>query len=257
MKIQMLKKLLLVVTATFILVGCGSAKVVNVNKTFNTKATSDYVKEKIIKSGKNLGWTMKAVKKGEIKGFITLRGHTAIIKILYNHDSYKINYVSSENLNFNKDNNTINNNYNGWINNLKITIDNYLTDLTFTNELKEQAQASAKDKANNNNPDSDINIKDIKQTINNLDIKSIESGIEESLDSLGWHYKKQKEGLYLAKIAIRTHTATIKIEYSKTEYSITYLTSTNLRYKNYSIHRNYNGWIKNLSSSINSQLNVF
>ena len=71
----------------------------------------------------------------------------------------------------------------------------------------------------------------------------------------GWVIKDAGPGQLRATIAVRTHRAEADIAYSKTSYSITYASSTDLDYKDGKIHRNYNKWIENLSLAIQEQLN--
>ena len=46
------------------------------------------------------------------------------------------------------------------------------------------------------------------------------------------------------------------IPYSTARYSITYKSSENLQAANGTIHKNYNGWIQNLTRGINAQLSA-
>ena len=76
--------------------------------------------------------------------------------------------------------------------------------------------------------------------------------------SLGWIVNKVNDGEAKATIHLRTHTANVRINYNKTNYSITYINSVNLKYdasKN-TIHTNYNGWIQNLERAIDVQLST-
>ncbi|MDB5820099.1 MAG: hypothetical protein JWQ11_3739 [Rhizobacter sp.] len=71
---------------------------------------------------------------------------------------------------------------------------------------------------------------------------------------LGWHVSDAGSGRLVATIALRKHTAEIEIPYSDTAFSITYKNSTNLDAADGQIHKNYNGWIQNLSRGIQRQL---
>jgi len=53
---------------------------------------------------------------------------------------------------------------------------------------------------------------------------------------------------------VRTHQAVIDIKYNNKDYSISYVSSKNLTYKDGTIHRNYNKWIKLLERDINKEL---
>jgi len=48
----------------------------------------------------------------------------------------------------------------------------------------------------------------------------------------------------------------VDIPYSPSSYSITYRASTGLNEKDGNIHRNYNGWIQNLTRGINAQISA-
>lgn len=73
-----------------------------------------------------------------------------------------------------------------------------------------------------------------------------------------WNMKVEKPGLILGTLHIRSHTAVVNIAYSTKSYSITYNTSTNLKYDAdaNTIHSNYNGWIQNLDSAIKGRLST-
>ena len=73
--------------------------------------------------------------------------------------------------------------------------------------------------------------------------------------TLGWQTKDVEPGLLRATLHLRTHTAESDIAYSAAKYSITYVASTDLDYKDGKIHGNYNRWIANLSQAIQAQLN--
>jgi hypothetical protein len=71
---------------------------------------------------------------------------------------------------------------------------------------------------------------------------------------LGWQMKDEGPGKIVATLLIRKHTAVVEIPYSPSGYSINYLSSVNLDESGGQIHKNYNGWIQNLTRGINSQL---
>ena len=72
--------------------------------------------------------------------------------------------------------------------------------------------------------------------------------------ALGWQMADEGPGKIVGTINLRTHTAIIEIPYSTTSYSIKYRSSINLDESNGQIHKNYNGWIQNLTKGINAQL---
>jgi len=75
--------------------------------------------------------------------------------------------------------------------------------------------------------------------------KQVEKNIVKALIQKGWQVKANANGIILAEILVRTHTARIEISFDASQYSINYVDSTNLKYdanKN-TIHKNYNNWI--------------
>jgi type IV pilus biogenesis protein CpaD/CtpE len=71
---------------------------------------------------------------------------------------------------------------------------------------------------------------------------------------LGWQMKDEGPGMLVGTIHLRKHTAVVAIPYSSRAYSVQYRSSENLEESNGSIHKNYNGWIQNLTRDINAQL---
>ncbi len=74
--------------------------------------------------------------------------------------------------------------------------------------------------------------------------------------ALGWQIKEEGPGKLLGALILRTHTAVVEIPYSATSYSIRYRSSINLDESDGQIHKNYNGWISNLTKGINAQLRL-
>lgn len=66
----------------------------------------------------------------------------------------------------------------------------------------------------------------------------------------GWNARVIRPGLIEARIFDGYSSATIHIEYTSDVYSIRYIDSNNMRYKNGNIHRNYNNWVETLSRDI-------
>jgi len=124
-------RLMLVLAAVGVIVGCRTAPVYNVeNQTIvaNVKNVSaSDVKKAIIRAGGSLGWQMKADKPGHILGTLFLRDHMAQVDINYSSKSYSITYKDSKNLKY--DGTNIHNNYNGWVQNLQRNIDVQLSTL--------------------------------------------------------------------------------------------------------------------------------
>jgi hypothetical protein len=84
----------------------------------------------------------------------------------------------------------------------------------------------------------------------------VKSAIIRAGAALGWQMREIAPGKIGASIALRRHTAEIEIPYSTKQYSIVYKNSTNLDEKGGQIHKNYNGWIQNLTRGINAQLSA-
>ncbi len=130
--------LLTIIFGSIILAGC-SAKVYNVeNKEIIQEVDTLKVKDTILKAGLSLGWSMYEVDNNTITASILLRGHSAITTISYTDRSYSINLIKADNLNYNKENNSIHKNYNSWIQNLEHTIDALLEPLLMNNTLIEK-----------------------------------------------------------------------------------------------------------------------
>ena len=77
----------------------------------------------------------------------------------------------------------------------------------------------------------------------------LKAGVEK-----GWTMNVVKPGEIDAKVIVRSHNAHIKISYSEKNYSIHYVDSQNLLYKDGKIHRNYNKWISFLDRRIQANL---
>lgn len=72
--------------------------------------------------------------------------------------------------------------------------------------------------------------------------------------ALGWQIKDEGPNMLVGTLQLRKHLAVVEIPYSTTNYSIKYRSSLNLDQKGVTIHKNYNGWIQNLTRGINAQL---
>ena len=70
----------------------------------------------------------------------------------------------------------------------------------------------------------------------------------------GWHMKDAGDTSIVATLNLRTHRAVVDIDYSTTEFSITYVDSDDLNSKGGNIHRNYNRWVNNLRVGIHNEL---
>lgn len=74
--------------------------------------------------------------------------------------------------------------------------------------------------------------------------------------ALGWQMKDEGSNMLVGTIQLRKHVAVVEIPYSANNYSIKYRSSQNLDEKGGTIHKNYNGWIQNLTRGINAQLSA-
>ncbi len=105
----------------FVLTGCRTATVYNVQEgAVETKAgvTDEQVYKAIKTAGTNLGWVITKTKPGLAQGQLNLRGNMAQVEIPYSTKTYSILYKNSNGLKYNASNQTIHQNYNGWIQNL-------------------------------------------------------------------------------------------------------------------------------------------
>ena len=84
----------------------------------------------------------------------------------------------------------------------------------------------------------------------------VRSAIVRAGAALGWQMKDEGPNMLVGSIQLRNHTAVIEIPYSATTYALKYRSSTNLHEKDGQIHKNYNGWIQNLTRGINAQLSA-
>jgi len=90
----------------------------------------------------------------------------------------------------------------------------------------------------------------------NYDLSDVAKAIKSAGTGLGWQMKQETPGHIVGSIYLRSHVAVVDITYTLDEFSINYKDSTNLKYNAASntIHKNYNGWIQNLTNAINSHL---
>ena len=74
--------------------------------------------------------------------------------------------------------------------------------------------------------------------------------------ALGWQMREVGPGKLAGSISLRKHQADIEIPYSTKTFSIHYKSSINLDEADGQIHKNYNGWIQNLSRGITAQVSA-
>ncbi len=88
-------------------------------------------------------------------------------------------------------------------------------------------------------------------------VQQVEQAVLQSLKARGWKVREQTPGRIVAKLDVRAkHSATVAVNYTATNYSITYVDSEGLNYnaKTGDIHRNYNRWVNNLNADIQSRV---
>lgn len=119
MKIKQNYIVIIATALMLILAGCRSNPVLNIEDApinANGKYSTNDVKKAIIRAGAGLGWNMKSIKTGHIRGTLFLRTHVAKIDVRYTKKGYSITYKDSQNLNY--DGTNIHKNYNSWVQNL-------------------------------------------------------------------------------------------------------------------------------------------
>jgi hypothetical protein len=87
-----------------------------------------------------------------------------------------------------------------------------------------------------------------------LSAQEVRGAIVRAGAGLGWIMKDDGPSRLTGVLNLRTHTAEVEIPYSASSYAIKYKSSINLQAADGKIHRNYNGWVLNLTRSINAQL---
>jgi len=87
---------------------------------------------------------------------------------------------------------------------------------------------------------------------------SIKKSIIAGCIERNWTCQQVAPGKILATINVRKHHAEADIIYNINNYSITYKDSNMLDYseKYYTIHRNYNRWVRNLNDAIIKELSI-
>jgi len=72
--------------------------------------------------------------------------------------------------------------------------------------------------------------------------------------ALGWTVADAGPGRLEGTLNLRTHTAVVDLPYTSTTYSILFKRGDNLNVIDGTIHKNYNGWVKNLDRGIRTEL---
>lgn len=89
-----------------------------------------------------------------------------------------------------------------------------------------------------------------------LDADEVKIAILRAGATLGWQMREVRPHEIEGTLYLRNHMAKVSIPYSAQSYSIVYKDSLNLLYDGTNIHKNYNGWIRNLDAAIKAQIGV-
>jgi hypothetical protein len=84
--------------------------------------------------------------------------------------------------------------------------------------------------------------------------RAVHDAILRAVADKGWTLAGDAPGVVRASIQKDTFMATVAIAYTGTEYSITYESSSNLKFDGKRIHKRYNVWIDRLRAQINVEL---
>jgi hypothetical protein len=84
----------------------------------------------------------------------------------------------------------------------------------------------------------------------------VRAAIVRAGSGLGWQFRDEGPNMLVGTLNLRTHTAVVEVPYNSRTYGVRYRSSVNLNEANGSIHKNYNGWIQNLTRDINAQLSA-
>jgi hypothetical protein len=93
------------------------------------------------------------------------------------------------------------------------------------------------------------NVKDAAVT-RSLTTAQVRLAIVRAGATLDWQMQEVRPNLIEGTVYLSSHEAQVDISYSAERYSIVYKDSVNLLYDGTNIHKNYNGWIRNLDRAI-------
>jgi hypothetical protein len=86
------------------------------------------------------------------------------------------------------------------------------------------------------------------------EMATVEKAIKKALVGRGWRVNETEPGIVHATLRLRQHVVKVRIEYSKTELTVFYVDSTNMKYKEKkgkrTIHRKYHGWVNNVQYDV-------
>lgn len=86
-----------------------------------------------------------------------------------------------------------------------------------------------------------------KQSLTMNDIAEV---VMQSALNRGWEASRMGEDTVFITYSRKNYSATAQVFFTYRSYSIEYDSSTNLKYSNGMIHRNYNNWVKRLENDI-------
>lgn len=87
-----------------------------------------------------------------------------------------------------------------------------------------------------------------------MTLSKVKQGIQRGAAQRNWILKDQGNNAFEATLFNRKYVVKVKITYNRSSYSISYISSQNMKAQNGKIHRKYNGWVRNLSNDIQRAL---
>jgi hypothetical protein len=88
-------------------------------------------------------------------------------------------------------------------------------------------------------------------------LEAVEEAILRGAADKGWAITKRSPGEMEATLHVRgKHTVVVAIPYTTESFSINYVRSVGMNYKDGKIHPNYHRWVENLRQSINVELSL-
>lgn len=85
-------------------------------------------------------------------------------------------------------------------------------------------------------------------------INKVKKAITVACADQGWVVLSDKKNVIRAKLLLRAHEAVVDIPYTAKNFSIIYVSSSELAYENGNIHVRYNSWVKNLAKAIELEI---
>lgn len=118
-----MRKYLFILSVCLFSAACRSYPAVyEVKDCFVTVSEGQTLRQAIFQAGKGRRWVMYEKEPGLIQAHLKVRGHEVVVNIPYTQDSFSIEYVSSENMNYNPEKNRIHPKYTQWVRNLEVDI---------------------------------------------------------------------------------------------------------------------------------------